>query len=332
MTDILVSLHGNRIGLSAAGALIIDGSAATFGVNFANGTAAAPAVSFAADSDLGLYRVSANILAVVAGSSQESVRFGSGAITLNNGAADIDFTAKKLTSGNWLAYDAGTDALLVNAATIGVAGAITASGGNVIFNNGAGDYDFTIKKNTSGNAAVYDAGLDTLTIGAVSTSFGTNAVVRTGRKIVTPVCGNAKVGATAGWVITAGTDKYSATLPASQTASTLVIPINGLEVGDTLTAVDVIGQVESGGNAVVITMDVRKLTAAAADLTDASLATDSLGAGVTADTILSSANLGVTGLTEVIAADETVYVLLTATTLGSTDIDIMSIVATVTKS
>lgn len=40
------------------------------------------------------------------------------------------------------------------------------SAGNVVFNSGSGDYDFTIKKNTSGDAFVYDAGADTLTMSA----------------------------------------------------------------------------------------------------------------------------------------------------------------------
>lgn len=148
--------------------------------------------------------------------------------------------------------------------------------------------------------------------------------------LIVPVCGNAKVGATAGWVITAGTDKYSATLPASQTSSTLVVPIPGLNVGDTVTAVSVVGQAESAGNTATLAMDVRKLTAAAADLTDASLGTDTSG-NLTADTIISSANVGVTGLTEVLAANESLYVLLTGTTAAATDLDIMSIVVSVTR-
>jgi hypothetical protein len=159
----------------------------------------------------------------------------------------------------------------------------------------------------------------------------TSSIVRTGRQLVIPICGNAKVGATAGWVITAGTDMCHATLPASQTGSTLVVPIAGIEIGDTLTAVDVVGQVESAGNAVTLVLSVRKLTSAAAANVDAELATDNVGSLV-ADTVLSSANLGVTGLTEVLAANESLYALLTGTTLGSTDIDLMSLVVTVTRS
>jgi hypothetical protein len=159
----------------------------------------------------------------------------------------------------------------------------------------------------------------------------TGAVTRAGRQMIVPIQGNSKVGATAGWVITAGTNKSHATLPASQTSSTLVVAIPGLEVGDTVTAVAAVGQVESAGGNVTLVMSVRKQVAAAADNTDSELGTDNVGTLV-ADTLLSSANLGVTGLTEVLAADEIVYVLFTGTTAASTDIDLLSLVVTVTRS
>lgn len=164
--------------------------------------------------------------------------------------------------------------------------------------------------------------------GAVTLSAG---LVRTGRQIVVPICGNAKVGATSGWVITAGTDMCHATLPASQTNSTLVVPISGLEIGDTLTGVSIQGQVESAGNNVTLVLSVRKLTTVAAANTDAELGTDNVGT-LTADTLISSANLAVTGLSEVLAEGETVYALLTGTTAASTDIDITGLIATVTRS
>ena len=159
----------------------------------------------------------------------------------------------------------------------------------------------------------------------------TAGLVRAGRQIVVPICGNAKVGATAGWVVTGGTDIAHATLPASQTSSTLIIPITGVEIGDTVTAVGVTGQVESAGNNVTLVLSVRKLTTAAADNTDAELDTDNVGT-LTADTQIASANLGVTGLTEVLAEGETLYALLTGTTAASTDIDITGLVVTVTRS
>lgn len=163
-------------------------------------------------------------------------------------------------------------------------------------------------------------------------AVASTAFMLTGRseQRVIPICGNAKAGATAGWVITGGTNICHATLPASQTSSTLVVPISGLNIGDTLTAVSATGQVESAGGNVTLTMSIRKLTNAAADNTDAELGTDNVGT-LTADTILSSANLAVTGLTEVLAEGETLYALFTGTTAGSTDIDLTGLIATVTR-
>ena len=155
---------------------------------------------------------------------------------------------------------------------------------------------------------------------------------RPGVKHIVPAM-NAKVGATAGWVITAGTNISHATLPASQTGSTLVVPITGLNVGDVVTAVSAVGQVESAGGNVTCTMSVRKLSAAAvADLTDAEIGTDNVGT-LTADTLLTDANgnLRASGLNETMGADEQLYALFTATTAAATDIDLSHLVVTVTK-
>jgi len=159
----------------------------------------------------------------------------------------------------------------------------------------------------------------------------TGGLIRAARQIVIPICGNAKAGATAGWVITGGTNIGHATLPASQTASTLVVPITGLEIGDTLTALSVQGQVESAGGNVTLVLSVRKLTNVAAANTDAELGTDNVGT-LAADTVISSANLEVASLTETLVEGETLYALLTGTTAGSTDIDLTGLLATVTRS
>lgn len=153
-------------------------------------------------------------------------------------------------------------------------------------------------------------------------------VLRT-RQLVIPICGNAKVGATAGWVITAGTNISHATLPASQTGSTLVVPVP-CDIGDTIKAVSATGQVDSAGNAVTLAMSVRKQTTAVAGAADAELGADDIGS-VTADTLVSSANLAVTGLSEIVAEGETVYVLFTATTLATTDIELTGLVVTVAR-
>ena len=149
------------------------------------------------------------------------------------------------------------------------------------------------------------------------------------QQIVVPAF-NGKPGATSGWVVT-GVDDGLARLPASQTSSTLVVPIVGLEIGDTITGAFINGQVESAGNNASLTLSLRKSTAVAADFTDAEL--DNVATGtLTSDTLLSATNAGITGLSEVIASTEYIYALITATTAASTDIAVGTIVVSVTKS
>lgn len=183
---------------------------------------------------------------------------------------------------------------------------------------------------SGGVVTVKTGGLITVESGGSITIEPGATLDRSGVQILTPICGNAKVGATAGWIITAADDISQGTLPASKTSATLIIPITGLNIGDTLTGVSVSGQVESAGANVTLVMSVRKTVAVAAGNTDAELGTDNVGT-LTADTLISSATLAVTGLTEVLAEGEAVYVLLTGTTAAVTDIALNSIIATVTR-
>jgi hypothetical protein len=158
----------------------------------------------------------------------------------------------------------------------------------------------------------------------------TGSVIRASQKRI--YSGYSKVGATAGWTVGGGAVNtgLTATMAAGQTGGTLVVPISGLKVGDTITSFHLIGQVESAGNNVTIDADLRKLTAAAADVADASVgAITQLVVAV--DTILSATNTNKASLTEVVAADETFYVLLTATTTASTDIALQGVAVTVTE-
>jgi hypothetical protein len=162
------------------------------------------------------------------------------------------------------------------------------------------------------------------------TSTVTGSVIRASQKRI--YSGYSKVGGTAGWTVGGGAVNtgLTATMAAGQTAGTLVVPISGLKVGDTITSFHLIGQVESAGNNVTIDADLRKHTAAAADVADASVgAITQLVVAV--DTILSATNTNKGSLTEVVAADETFYVLLTATTTASTDIALQGIAVTVTE-
>ncbi len=138
----------------------------------------------------------------------------------------------------------------------------------------------------------------------------------------------AKIGTTAGWIIQTN-DNFGlvATCQASIVAATLVIPVPGLTVDDKITSFSVVGQIESAGNTVTLDADLRKLTAASGDVADASVGAITQ-ISVTADAIISSSK---TGLTEVVAADETFYVLLTATTGVLTDIALQGITVTVSE-
>jgi len=132
------------------------------------------------------------------------------------------------------------------------------------------------------------------------------------------VATQAKVGAGAGWVL-GGADNlpYVATMAAGQTAGTLVIPIDGLRIGDTITGFKVNAQVESGGNVVTIDAALRAVTNVAAEPTDGLIGAGMTQVSVTVDTAVASAK---TGLTEVVASGKSYYLLITATTGASCDI------------
>lgn len=138
----------------------------------------------------------------------------------------------------------------------------------------------------------------------------------------------AKVGTTAGWVVGAADNlPYMATLPASQSASTLVVPIDGLKIGDIITAFKVVAQIESAGGAVTLDADLRKITNVAAEPTDASVGAITQ-VSVTADTAVEAEK---TGLADAAGSHEVFYLLITATTAASTDIILLGAIVTVTE-
>jgi hypothetical protein len=150
-------------------------------------------------------------------------------------------------------------------------------------------------------------------------------VLRENQKWVVNAAGQAKAGTTAGWVVAAGNNLGLVTCPASQTASTLVVPLPFLKKGMKIKGFHLIGQIESAGNAVTVDADLRKHTAAAADVADASVGSITQ-VSVTADAALSKTNSQKLFATaETVGEDETFYVLITATTLGSTDIALQGV-------
>ncbi len=128
------------------------------------------------------------------------------------------------------------------------------------------------------------------------------------------------VGATAGWDV--GADDGLVRLPASQTNATWITPIRGLELGDKIIAVRAIGQVESAGATATLLMDVRKTTAVVGDFSEVAVGSQATTGGLTADTLISAAILDVTGVAEVLASLEHVFIKLDGTTAAATDIAI----------
>lgn len=135
-----------------------------------------------------------------------------------------------------------------------------------------------------------------------------------------------KVGATAGWDIT-GDNVASALLPASQTGSTLVIPVSGLSVGDVITGFQIEAQIESAGGTVTLDAVLYKTTNVAADPTETNLGAITQ-VSVTADT--KSEPSKTLAAQETVAVDEQFYILVTATTAASTDIQLLGAVVSVT--
>jgi hypothetical protein len=146
------------------------------------------------------------------------------------------------------------------------------------------------------------------------------------RAVTYQVRERAKVGATAGWVVAAANNVGTlATIPASQTNSTLVIPLPGLKLGDIITGFALNGSLQSGGNTASITADLRKLTNGAAGASDASVGALAAPVSVTANTVVSASNASLTGLTETVAADGVYYLLVTATTGAACTGELLSV-------
>lgn len=138
----------------------------------------------------------------------------------------------------------------------------------------------------------------------------------------------AKAGTTAGWVVAAANNLSLATCPASVTGGTLVVPVMGLRVGETITGFYAVGQIESAGAVATFNVALRRMNAAAADVVDAAVASITQ-LSVTADTVISSSNARATDFFEPVTDDESFYFLVTATTALATDIALQALVVEV---
>ncbi len=184
----------------------------------------------------------------------------------------------------------------------------------------------TTKKMSLTQLMTLPAGL-ALTPGTGGIALAANGLVRTGRERFVPA-GAGKIAAATGWVEALTTALPEVTLAAGITAKTFIIPLVGLTIGDTVTAFKLLAQIEAtSSNTVTMDADLRKFTNAAADPVDASIGAITQ-VSVTGDTAVAAAK---TGLAEVVAAGEALYVLVTATTGATTDIKLLGITYTVTE-
>lgn len=150
---------------------------------------------------------------------------------------------------------------------------------------------------------------------------------RTSRNRVIPAA-IGKVGATSGFVPANADNLSLATCPASKTASTLIVPITGLKVGDVLQGISIQGELSSVGGAVTVDLAIRSGTSASGSITDALIGSMTQVA-LSASAILSAANALLSGLAHAVVASENLYALITVTTAASTSVAIQSLVAIV---
>ena len=171
-----------------------------------------------------------------------------------------------------------------------------------------------------------DGGANIMTL----TPTGISSAVRVSQRRA--INNGAKVGATStvGWALGGGAADTGllATLAASATADTLVIPIPNLKVGDTITGFSIHGQLESAGNAATLDADLRAMTPVATGSTDASIGAITQ-VSKTADYLVNETK---SALTETVTAGKGYYILVTGTTAAVTDLEITSVTVTVTES
>ncbi len=242
--------------------------------------------------------------------------------TVTVGADDTGHDVKFFgaTSGQSWLWDESADQMIITG-TSQFTGAIT------IGVNDTG-YDVTFYGATASANMLWDESADDLVFsGVAGINLGTGGLARTGRQRL--ITTEAKIGATAGWTLGGGAvdTGLMGTVAASQTNGTLVVPVPNLKIGDTITAFQVNGQIESAGGAVTLDADLRVMTAVSTGSTDGSVGAITQ-VSVSADTLVAQEK---TGLSQAVAAAEGYYVLLTGTTAASTDIELVNIEVTVTE-
>lgn len=261
----------------------------------------------------------------ITGASSLALKCGTGNFSLEGVVASTITIGKSDQTGT-MKFGESTGALEVDLAT---------GNSNKTVNLGTGTGVSTI------NIATGGTGAKTITIGDAASTGTTNikagsgginmtgSVIRTAQQYVQTIS-YCKVGTTAGWAVPAASDAaHVAALPQSQTASTLIIPITiPLKVGYTITGWTINGQIDSGGNAATLDARLYKHTEATTGYANAAIGSGMTQLSKTADYKVVE---GESGLSEVVAADESYYLLVTGTTAATTDIEIAGITVTVSE-
>lgn len=259
----------------------------------------------------------------VGGAGAQTIAVGDGAA-----AKTVSLGSSNTTSTTTLLSGSGTLKLNVDNNQATNIGTGTSTGTVTV--GGAAAQSITIGNGAAAKTVTLGSSNSTSTTNILAGSGGINitgSVVRTSQQYVQSIA-YAKVGAGAGWVVGAANNVSLATLPQSQTSSTMVIPITvPLKIGWTITAFSINGQIDSAGNAATLDADLRKHTEATAGYADASIGAITQ-ISKTADYKVADSK---GSLAEVVAADESYYILIDGTTGGTTDIEIASITVTVSE-
>lgn len=139
------------------------------------------------------------------------------------------------------------------------------------------------------------------------------------------------VGATAGWSVAGASDTaIYVNCPASQTAATLLIPLEGLEVGDVITGFYLNGGIH-GTAAVTVDAALHKAASGSGATPTDSTIGSMTQVSTTANTVLSSSNAVKSGLAETVADGSVYYLLVTVTTAAATNVHLESVALTYNK-
>ena len=140
--------------------------------------------------------------------------------------------------------------------------------------------------------------------------------------------GNPGATATVGYVKDGALDSCILTLAQNATADTYVCCIPHLKEGDIITAIGIVGQIESAGNTVTIDYELKEVTPIATGCTTASIQAGTQ-ISKTADYLVNETTAVATPHT--VDCSKALFFLITCTTAATTDIELLHLRLTITE-